>query len=80
MTGHTIARITAEGVWARGQAQPEQLIPADHVVVALGFVSHNPLEASVRKYVKQCAVIGDARQPGKIMEAVSAGFFAAEDV
>jgi 2,4-dienoyl-CoA reductase-like NADH-dependent reductase (Old Yellow Enzyme family)/thioredoxin reductase len=80
MTGHTIARITAEGVWARGQAQPEQLIPADHVVVALGFVSHNPLEASVRKHVKQCAVIGDARQPGKIMEAVSAGFFAAEDV
>jgi pyruvate/2-oxoglutarate dehydrogenase complex dihydrolipoamide dehydrogenase (E3) component len=80
MTGHTIARITAEGVWARDQAQQEQLIPADHVVVALGFVSHNPLEASVRKHVKQCAVIGDARQPGKIMEAVSAGFFAAEDV
>jgi NADPH-dependent 2,4-dienoyl-CoA reductase/sulfur reductase-like enzyme len=80
MTGQTISRITAKGVWARDQAHQEQLIQADHVVIALGFVSHNTLEAGVKKIVKQCTVIGDAREPGKIMEAVSAGFFAAEEV
>ena len=80
MTGHTINRITADGVWAAAPGAPEQLIPADHVVIAMGFASDNPLEETVRKHVTHCTVVGDARQPGKIMEAVASGFFAAVDV
>jgi 2,4-dienoyl-CoA reductase (NADPH2) len=80
MTGHTIERITSKGVLAKDQTQQEKLIPADKIVIALGFESHNTLEASVREHVKQCFVVGDARHPAKIAEAVSSGFFAAMEV
>jgi hypothetical protein len=56
------------------------LFPADYIVTALGFASHNPLEASVAKKVKTCVVIGDASRPAKILEAVAGGFFAAQEV
>lgn len=80
MTGHTIARFGPDGVYARDPDGAEVHFPADYIVTALGFTSHNPLEAGLRTKVRTCLVIGHARQPAKIMEAVADGFFAAMDV
>jgi 2,4-dienoyl-CoA reductase-like NADH-dependent reductase (Old Yellow Enzyme family)/thioredoxin reductase len=80
MTEHTIVRFGPDGVHARTPGQQEVLFPANCIVTALGFVSHNPLEASLAGKVGTCVVIGDARHPAKILEAVADGFFAAQDV
>ena len=53
-------------------------ISAGYVVTALGFVPNNPLEKGASRQFKKCLVVGDARQPGKIMEAVADGFFAGQ--
>lgn len=80
MTGHTIVRFGPDGVHARSPEQQDVLFPADCIVTALGFASHNPLESALARKVKKCVVIGDARHPAKILEAVADGFFAAQDV
>jgi 2,4-dienoyl-CoA reductase-like NADH-dependent reductase (Old Yellow Enzyme family)/thioredoxin reductase len=80
LTGHTVQRIVEDGIVVRDKEGNEEKIPADCVVAALGFVPYNPLEAEVRKEFKNCVVIGDAREPGKIMEAVASGFFAGYQV
>jgi pyruvate/2-oxoglutarate dehydrogenase complex dihydrolipoamide dehydrogenase (E3) component len=80
LTGHTIQEITKEGVTAKDAKGKDVKIPADTVVNAMGFAAHNPLEEAVKKSFKECYVVGDARQPAKIMEAVAGGFFAAQEI
>jgi pyruvate/2-oxoglutarate dehydrogenase complex dihydrolipoamide dehydrogenase (E3) component len=80
MTGHTIQKVTKDGVVAKNGEGKDITIPADWVVAALGVTSCNPLEKSVREAVDECYVVGDAGQVGKIMEAVSGGFFAAQKI
>jgi 2,4-dienoyl-CoA reductase-like NADH-dependent reductase (Old Yellow Enzyme family)/thioredoxin reductase len=73
-TEHTVKRITAAGVLTVNKDNQEELIPADCVVLAFGAVPYNPLEESVKKKFKTYHVIGDARQPKKILDAVADGF------
>lgn len=51
--------------------------PSDYVVLAMGVRSVNPLEASCEKICGHVAVIGDAKQVGRIETAVRSGFEAA---
>jgi len=74
-TQHTVLKITEEGVVAKDPEGNEVVIPADYVVVAIGAVSYNPLEAEVKQHFAEYYVIGDAVSPRKIMDAVSEGFF-----
>jgi pyruvate/2-oxoglutarate dehydrogenase complex dihydrolipoamide dehydrogenase (E3) component len=78
LTHHTIQRIVPGGVVATDKEGNEVTISAGYVVTAMGFVSHNPLEKGAKRQFKKCLVVGDARQPGKIMEAVADGFFAGQ--
>jgi len=80
MTGHTIQKITEEGVVAQDKKNNEVIIPADYVVTALGVVPYNPLEKEVKENFKQYYVIGDAKQPGKIKDAVADGFFVGQEI
>jgi len=80
MTGHMIQKITKDGVVAKDKDGKDVTIPADVVVSALGVASNNPLEKSVREAFEECYVVGDAKQPAKIMEAVADGFFVAQKV
>lgn len=47
---------------------------ADYVVLAMGVQSVNPLEAACHDFCDHVAVVGDAKQIGKIETAVRAGF------
>ncbi len=51
-------------------------IPADLVVIAAGYRSLNGLEEEIKGKVRAYRVIGDAAQPGKIINAVHEGFHA----
>lgn len=48
--------------------------PADHVVLAMGVRSYNPLENECKEICDLVSVIGDAKVVGKIETAVRAGF------
>ena len=52
----------------------ETLLPADTVALAIGAVAHNPLAEELEGKVAELHVIGDAREPRKITEAVREGF------
>ena len=80
LTNHRVVRIGNEGVYAVDESNNEALIPADHVILALGSVSYNPLEEDIKNNFRNYYVIGDARQPGKIFNAVSEGFFTGQKI
>ncbi|MFP4032394.1 MAG: NADH:flavin oxidoreductase, partial [Desulfococcaceae bacterium] len=55
-------------------------IPADTVVLAAGARPYNPLESVLQRKNIPHAVIGDAREIARAMEAVHAGFEAGRDI
>jgi 2-enoate reductase len=65
-----IRGITGEGVNAVNSEGKSEFYPADTIVVAAGSKSVESLEAKLGPMVTECHVIGDARQPRKIMNAV----------
>lgn len=76
MTGHIIRRFIPEGAVVADKDGKESTIPADFIVLAFGAESYNPLEKKAREKFQEVHVVGDARQPKKIREAIEAGFFA----
>lgn len=56
------------------QEDVETLLPADTVVLAIGAVANNSLEEELKDKVNNLHVIGDAKKPRKINEAVREGF------
>jgi 2,4-dienoyl-CoA reductase-like NADH-dependent reductase (Old Yellow Enzyme family)/thioredoxin reductase len=74
MTGNTVQRITEQGVVVYDKGYKETLLPADFVVLAFGAVPYNPLEDAVKQKFKNYYVIGDAKRPKKIIDAVADGF------
>ena len=56
------------------QGDDEILLPADTVVLAIGAVANNSLEDELKDKIGNLYVIGDAKQPRKINEAVREGF------
>lgn len=53
----------------RKDAEIEVLNGFDTVVLALGTKSYNPFEESVKDFVKEVYVIGDAKKAGKVYAA-----------
>lgn len=80
LTGHTIQKITKDGVVAKDKEGKDVTIAADYVVTSLGVVPNNPLEKQVKENFGRYYVIGDAKQPGKIKDAIAEGFFVAQDI
>ncbi len=76
VTGHVIRRFTPEGVVAVDKDGQETTIPADFIVLAFGAVSCNPLEAKARELFPEVYLVGDAKQPKKIKDAIEGVFFA----
>ena len=52
----------------------EVLFPCDHVVVAMGYHSYNPLGEALSDLQEKLVVVGDAVKPASAMEAAAAGF------
>lgn len=79
MTGLKMTAVTGRGVEVTGK-NGKQVLEADLVVLALGARSSNELGEKLRGKVKELYVIGDARQPGRIRDAVSEGYAVAFEI
>jgi 2,4-dienoyl-CoA reductase (NADPH2) len=76
VTGARVTRVTPAGLTYLLEGKTVHL-DVDSVVTAAGSVSHNPLEAAIKKMDIPCTVVGDAAQVATAFEAIHAGFTAA---
>jgi pyruvate/2-oxoglutarate dehydrogenase complex dihydrolipoamide dehydrogenase (E3) component len=74
LTGRKAEKIDAGEVFLRNSAGKVERIKGDIVVLALGTVPAADLKMSLQGKVKEIHTIGDAHQPGKIIDAVYEGF------
>ena len=70
---HKVLAVNDEGVLVE-HAGEQKLLPADSVVLAIGAQPENSLAAELEGKVKALELIGDAKNPRKITEAVREGF------
>jgi 2,4-dienoyl-CoA reductase (NADPH2) len=75
----TLVEITDDSVVVEGD-EGRQEIPADTVVMAVGATSVNELAEQVKDDAIEVIVIGDAKEPRKINDAIYEGFHAALSV
>jgi 2,4-dienoyl-CoA reductase-like NADH-dependent reductase (Old Yellow Enzyme family)/thioredoxin reductase len=74
-TNYKLKEITATGVVLENLKEGNQLtMPADKVVLSLGVKSHNPLYHKLRDAFDNISVLGDARTPRRIVDAIREGF------
>ncbi len=73
--GARVSKINGDSVEFIKDGQTQAVL-ADLVVIAAGYRSRNHLEQEIAGKVKAYKVIGDAGQPGKIINAVHEGFHA----
>lgn len=75
ITSHKLVKITADGIilehTATGQRQEEK---TDYVVLSVGVRSNDKLAKELRPHFIRLYTIGDARQVGRIAQAVRDGF------
>ncbi len=74
LTGRKAEKIDSGELLLKGSDGKEERIKADFIVLALGAVPAGDLKMKLQGKVKEVYTIGDARQPGKIMDAVYEGF------
>ncbi len=68
-----VVRIEADGVVVRTEDE-EKTLPCDHVVLSTGATAQNELAESLVSDDWELKVVGDARQPGKAIDAIHEGF------
>jgi len=69
--------ITKDGIIVMDRKQRRQFIEADIIVLSLGVIPLNELESMIRDRVPELYVIGDGKQPGKIIDATYDGYLVA---
>jgi len=74
VNGYKLEKITEDGVIASDRNGNKKALPADYVVIALGSIPYNPIEQELRTRFKDYYVIGDAKEPRKIRDAILEGF------
>ena len=73
LTSAKIVEITADGVILEHQGRQETIDGIDNVVLALGVDPESELAGEIRDRIPEVHIIGDARSPGKAMDAIFAG-------
>ncbi|MBS3969500.1 MAG: FAD-dependent oxidoreductase [Clostridia bacterium] len=79
-TGYKVQRIEINGVVVLDKNWREHWFPCDHVVLSMGAGPINHLEDQLKQKGLKVAVIGDAKKPRKLREAISEGFMAAHEL
>jgi 2,4-dienoyl-CoA reductase-like NADH-dependent reductase (Old Yellow Enzyme family)/thioredoxin reductase len=74
LAGRKAEKISAGEVFLRNSAGKEERIKGGFVVLALGAVPAGDLKKSLQGKVQEIHIVGDARQPRKIIDAVYEGF------
>ena len=75
--GLTVTEITPDGVRAEDKDGKTVFFPADNVLMAAGLKPRAAETEALRSDRYELIVIGDARKPGKVYDAVRQGFDAA---
>lgn len=70
MTGHTLSKVTDDGVLVNGKDNKSFLIAAGHVVFATGKRPHDPLYEKLVAAGYETYKIGDCLKPRSIKEAI----------
>jgi len=73
----TVAEIRPDGVVAKDRDGKEVFFPADNVLMAAGLKPKAEEAEALRSDEYELIVIGDAKKPGKVYDAVRQGFDAA---
>lgn len=79
LTDTEVERLEGDKVIYRQEGE-EKIAPADMIVVAQGFLSGLPsgcMEEIPESFMEKVVIIGDAKKPGRISEAVNDAFHAA---
>ena len=76
----TVTAITPEGLEAVDQAGQKIAIPADTVVVAVGYRADEAQVEALRFTAPEFHWIGDCYRPGKVTDAVQMGYYTALDL
>ena len=76
-TGYKVQSIDTDGVIALDKNWKEHWIPCTDIVLSMGAGSINHLEGELKQRGMRVVVIGDAKNPRKLREAISEGFIAA---
>ena len=72
-TGRRLARVTQGGAVAAGAAG-EETIPADHIVLAVGFTPRPSLAGALLGAGMEVYQVGDGCKVGSVMTAVNSGY------
>ena len=79
-TGVAAKEISDAGVTVEDKDGNRETIPADTVVMAVGMRSLDAKVEELRAASEEFYVIGDAKRPRKLLQAISDGLFAARDI
>jgi hypothetical protein len=74
LTSATIVEFTEDGVVIERDGQRERISGFDTVVLALGVEPINEASKVLRDIAAEVYVIGDADNPGRARDAISAGY------
>jgi NADPH-dependent 2,4-dienoyl-CoA reductase/sulfur reductase-like enzyme len=73
LTSRTLIEISDKGVTVLDQKGTRSFIEADNVVIALGAKSINTLEEKAKDIAPEVHVIGDGKEPRKLIDAIYEG-------
>lgn len=79
ITGARVIEVNDEGV-VIDKDKERDTIPADTVVLAVGSRANNELYEQLKDVVPEVFLIGDGRQPRKVMDAIHEGFHLANNI
>jgi NADPH-dependent 2,4-dienoyl-CoA reductase/sulfur reductase-like enzyme len=76
----TLEEVNAEGAVVVDKNSKRFTIPADTVVLALGYQARTELVKSFEKLAREVYVVGDCREPRNLMAAIHDGFNVAVEI
>ena len=74
MTNTTCLEIKEKGILVKTADGKQQEIPADSVIIAVGYQKNDTLFQSIKDKVPEASNIGDSANPQRIREAILAGY------
>jgi NADH dehydrogenase FAD-containing subunit len=73
LTSTTVVEFTSDGAVIERDGKRETIDFMDTIVLALGVESANDLSEILRDRISEVYVIGDAKNPGKVHDAIVSG-------
>ena len=70
-TSTKVTEIVDGGVIVETEGRKEELLGFDTIVIALGYTSSSELYSQLKSVVSEVHLVGDAKRPQKIMEALT---------